>query len=64
MGKLIQSINFFRANSQNIKKDYSAFKMSTNATRGKKYFGRPMHKWQGYIRANKEKDVNTRNWID
>ena len=42
-----------------------AFKIITGTPAGKRFVGRPMHRWEDNIRMDlKEIGINMRNWVD
>ena len=46
-------------------KERSALKILTGKPTGKRYFGRPTHRWENNIRMDlKEIGVNVRKWVD
>ena len=43
----------------------SVFKSVTGKPTGKRFLGRPRHRWEDNIRMDlKEISINTRNWVD
>ena len=72
---LYPSLNIFRAIKSRkmrwaghvacMEEGRSVFKSVTGKPTGKRFLGRPRHRWEDNIRMDlKEISINTRNWLD